>query len=514
MIVDEVDSLIVDENVYQCYVDDDQAGSDICEWWWVEGRNYNKYNLDSWKRKVVEKIEAAEMESKTKIEGKHYAVDEASGQIWALDERTSTVKRSAWFLWLEVMRRSRFDDYRIRYCSRQSVICQQSCFGSYSFIFGLTGSLGTEAEQAYTKKHFNASCFFVPPFLDTCRGTSRPRPKLIQTFFCKDGKKQLAHPIDVVMRYVSQVPILVVCKDAERLKKVSMALKQTLPDHLHGDRMGPGVIELLDRPGKETEFQQMVEVATQSLEGVSGNKQWRVTVTTAIGARGQDYHISDELVDEKGGFLLILEYVPDSQREWIQFLGRTARHDHPGQYAVVLNSDDYNNVFSTSSPQEASVVTQILDSMNEVNEKKLQDAQVHLERGVLMHKYTGNFWAWLKKNQKNTEEVFEKFGEWVDLCDSFASMKADEIKDSWERMGLPEIKSVVDTSTFEHGGPQNRPAAGKGGKGNVFDGDRRMHGTWQDSYNNGEGKMVWPNGQVFAGRKEQADFVSQFRHPL
>ena len=30
--------------------------------------------------------------------------------------------------------------------------------------------------------------------------------------------------------------------------------------------------------------------------------------------------------------MLLLEYVPESEREWIQFLGRTARHDHPGQY--------------------------------------------------------------------------------------------------------------------------------------------------------------------------------------
>merc|ERR1719253_2592329 len=113
----------------------------------------------------------------------------------------------------------------------------------------------------------------------------------------------------------------------------------------------------------------MVEVATQPLEVTSSSgtksKHWRVTVTTAVGARGQDYHISDELVDEKGGFLLVLEYVPDSEREWIQFLGRTARHDHPGQYAVVLNSEDYRSVgFSTGAPEESTVVKEILEHMN------------------------------------------------------------------------------------------------------------------------------------------------------
>jgi len=167
-------------------------------------------------------------------------VDEASGMIWALDERTSTVKRSAWFLWLEVMRRSQIDDYRIRYCSRQSVICQKSCFSSYSFIFGLTGSLGTEAEQTYTKKQFNASCFYVPPFLDTCRGTSRPRPKCIQTLLAPNANKQIAQTVSVVSRHVFQVPVLVVCKDADRLKKVALGLKEALPEHLMGDKLGQG----------------------------------------------------------------------------------------------------------------------------------------------------------------------------------------------------------------------------------------------------------------------------------
>merc|ERR1712093_219319 len=109
-------------------------------------------------------------------------------------------------------------------------------------------------------------------------------------------------------------------------------------------------------PGREGEFQQKVEVATQPLEVKGGVRQWRVTVTTAVGARGQDYHLSDELVDEKGGFLLILEYVPDSEREWIQFLGRTARHDHPGQYTVILNRQDYKDSLGGGAEHEGADV--------------------------------------------------------------------------------------------------------------------------------------------------------------
>merc|ERR1719271_809437 len=108
----------------------------------------------------------------------------------------------------------------------------------------------------------------------------------------------------------------------------------------------------------------------------------------------------------------------------------------------------------------------------------MKDAQVHLDRGVLMHKYTGHFWAWLMKNQKNTEEVLDKFGQWVDLCDSFANKQADEITNAFEDIGLPEIKGIVDVDPFEAaGGLQNRSGGQAPGSGKamaVFDGDRRM----------------------------------------
>merc|ERR1712232_186607 len=198
-----------------------------------------------------------------------------------------------------------------------------------------------------------------------------------------------------------------------------------------GDRLGAGVIELQDTPGREGEFQQKVEIATQPLEVKGGVRQWRVTVTTALGARGQDYHISDELVDEKGGLLLIIEYVPDSEREWIQFLGRTARHDHPGQYAVILNLDEYREALGSDAPKESKesglMEKKILDHINMITAKKLGEVETQLERGTLMHKYTAAFWLWYswQENYKpvgdkyNDQFKLDEFFSWADLCDEF-----------------------------------------------------------------------------------------------
>eukprot|EP00928_Gymnodinium_smaydae_P098764 TRINITY_DN9251_c0_g3_i1.p1 TRINITY_DN9251_c0_g3~~TRINITY_DN9251_c0_g3_i1.p1 ORF type:complete len:1563 (+),score=249.83 TRINITY_DN9251_c0_g3_i1:91-4779(+) len=438
MIVDEVDSLIVDENVYRCYVDVHEAGSEVCEWWWDQGRYENPQNFPQWKRNIMQNLVSAERELKTKKDGKHYFTDHNMGTFWALDEKTCQVKRAIWYLWLELLRKKGLVDYTMNYSTRQSVMCKQSCFASYSLIFGLTGSLGTEAEKRFTKRHFKASHFFVPNFLDTCRNQSRPKPRCVLTEMQADSTKQRERTAKVACDYCASVPVLIVARDPDRVQEVAAELRRRLPVHAAGDRLGPGVIELLDRPGREGEFQQMVEAATQPLQPTDGAaKRWRVTVTTAVGARGQDYHVADELVDEKGGFMLVLEYVPDSEREWIQFLGRTARHDHPGQYAVVLNVQDYRDVFGfDGAPETGAFVHEILAHAGKKTEEKLVGAEEQIARGTLMHEYTSLWWRWSRRHKEEKDLWEETFGQWVELCEKFESKSPQEITADWEAMNL------------------------------------------------------------------------------
>ena len=64
-----------------------------------------------------------------------------------------------------------------------------------------------------------------------------------------------------------------------------------------------------------------------------------MTVTDKFGGRGHDYQVIDEMSNENGGMLVIATMIPD-EREWIQWKGRTARQDRPGQFFVVLNLQD------------------------------------------------------------------------------------------------------------------------------------------------------------------------------
>lgn len=447
MIVDEVDSLIVDENAYQSYVFDDAGASDVCEWWYKEGRNGNEKQmatLEPWIQNVCSKIKAADGEASSKFEGRDYHEDEKSGQLWALDEKTAAVKRNAWFLWLEALRKQRNPEHKIQYKCRQMIVCQKACFASYSFIFGLTGSLGTEAELEYTKKQFNAKCFHVPPFLDTCQDMVKPYPKCVSTYVGRDSDQQMAKTSETVKNYVTKVPIVVVVTNPDRVKKIISDLKKVLPGHGQGDKLGPGIIELLDMPGKEAEFQQLVETATLPIE-IEGKKQWRVTITTAAGARGQDYQISDDVVDKNGGLLLILEYIPDSEREWIQFLGRTARHDHPGQYAVILNREDYKDALGSESGEGVDVEKKVLGLINKITAEKLGEAENQLERGTLMHELTGIFWKWVKSTKEADKTKMDKFFKWVDLCEDFSGRTVDDIRKTYNELKagrVPRIGSI------------------------------------------------------------------------
>jgi len=525
MIVDEVDSLIVDDHVYNCYVDEDHQGSDICQWWWTQGHQESPSYYDSRKKRLMEQLEAAHRDAGRKQEGKHYVVDDYYGTVWALDERTCHVKRSSWYLWLELIRKGKYPDYQIQCMTRQTVICKKSCFASYSFIFGLTGSLGTEAEQEYTKKHFNASLIMVPPFLDTCRGQSRPKPKCVKTTIERGAEAQLMTTVSIAKEYCAKVPILVVARDPDRVKKLAERLRGAIPTHASSDRLGPAIIELVDNPGKEAEFQQLVESATQPLEVAGPNgkamRQWRVTITTAIGARGQDYHVSDELVDEKGGFLLILEYVPDSEREWVQFLGRTARHDHPGQYAVILNSEEYRHI-SALNEGESNTVDTILSFYSKEGEKRLKEIEMDLSKGTLMHKCTGDWYAWSKEHRADGMVWEDKNSDWLDLCETFENKSLDDINSFFSSMSIPPASMTASLGENDKlGTPRAGLAEGameaKGSPEGVYKGEKLNHmrhgkgtcefddgrvysGQWMADKMNGDGIMTWTSGQRYEGQ--------------
>jgi hypothetical protein len=371
LIVDEVDGLIFDRGTTSSKFFGDREFSDWVNEWLSQLMMYGKIQKDwddfrsgdEWTRALQKEVEEAFKESETKVEGVDFT--KRGDRMYMLDPKTKMIREHDWALWLEILKSQRNHPAQwIEYKYEKAVMSSLQCFMSYSCLFGLTGSLGQQAEKKYLAEHYEATAFLVPPFLDTCRtgdGKGIQGKKVAEQISKGDPFTSQADVdqaiLDLATAKSTEVPVLVITKDPESVKNLSKQLREKLAE-LYGTRTAAEdeeeapqdeVIELLHNPRNPKEFVELVAKATEQLEVIENEEEegedkemqaWRITVTTAEGGRGHDYRVVDPAIDEKGGLLLILTFVPWSEREWIQFLGRTGRQDHNGQYAVFLTTQD------------------------------------------------------------------------------------------------------------------------------------------------------------------------------
>ena len=146
----------------------------------------------------------------------------------------------------------------------------------------------------------------------------------------------------------------------------------------------------------------MVEKATVKIplgasDSNSGDGWYPITVTEPFGGRGFDFMISDEDVDNAGGLAVIMTSIPNSEREWTQWIGRTARNDRKGQYLLVLKmplSDvcDYQDVrHNGTSKYNPSLITAILESADEETRNRLLQLKETINIGKLLNELCDRF---------------------------------------------------------------------------------------------------------------------------
>lgn len=136
------------------------------------------------------------------------------------------------------------------------------------------------------------------------------------------------------------VPVLIVVNYKEKqdmLTKMQAGVSKQKRDWL-GSSPASEFVQLFaarDENDNQMNWAQIIDKAT---EGMPGTTSRRITVTDPWGGRGHDFSVRDghEHVEEHGGFLVITTFMPESERDWIQWKGRTARSDNKGQYAVML----------------------------------------------------------------------------------------------------------------------------------------------------------------------------------
>jgi hypothetical protein len=104
------------------------------------------------------------------------------------------------------------------------------------------------------------------------------------------------------------------------------------------------------RNGVPLTWSAAVELSTQPITNAAGRRCWPITVTDYFGGRGHDFRINDPQVDQAGGLTVIATCIPPNEREWAQWLGRTARNDRRGRFAVILSEEDEPVQDQSSTP--------------------------------------------------------------------------------------------------------------------------------------------------------------------
>jgi len=364
LILDEVDALVIDEEPNEPFVYPNQQlsqlatsvakalhegatpGSDVLHRLRTSGH-------PAAARVVHEMCKEWERGQKM-LSGEDFVYNKESARYCALQSGRANPK--AWSLALECRNFRDGLSKEIFYQERLFVMSRPRVFRRYHRILGLSGSIGSNPERRFLQETYRAAFFEVPPFLKTCRGSPfhEPLPAKLGSsqaaiYVEETVEAQTSRIAEVAFEARERVPVLIIARDRVHADQLVESLQLSARSRGLGGTCEDAV-RSLSRTLYEAEPEQWKENlnrATMPLGQAEGrNKSWRITVTDRRGGRGTDYRVDDSDVDGGGGLLLIPAVVPTSQREWTQFLGRTARQDRRGQFCAVLCAKDYATLSS------------------------------------------------------------------------------------------------------------------------------------------------------------------------
>ena len=334
LIVDEVDDLIVNErpNAHYVKVDVEKTPALVKSLAAIKLGEGKPADVDD---SIWQKASRDMAIAEAREEGKHYRVivdAEGKKTVIQLNSDGQVPKVPLTSPWLKALQ------YKL--CgleptsdSHFACVCTPFVFNMYAGIFGLTGSVGGKAELGYLTKTYSAVKFDAPRFLDTCKGNAR-KVVLNHGVELIDGpEKQIERVVELCHEYYRRVPVLVIAASPEELTTIVNAVKGA--GKVPADEVQR--FSEFDENGAslKSEWQTVIDDATKRIGGQEDNR-CRVTVTDRFGGRGHDFQVVDKEANANGGMLVIATSVPD-EREWIQWKGRTARQDRPGQFYVILD---------------------------------------------------------------------------------------------------------------------------------------------------------------------------------
>eukprot|EP00327_Prymnesium_parvum_P001666 CAMPEP_0182826970 /NCGR_PEP_ID=MMETSP0006_2-20121128/16663_1 /TAXON_ID=97485 /ORGANISM="Prymnesium parvum, Strain Texoma1" /LENGTH=1174 /DNA_ID=CAMNT_0024954181 /DNA_START=1 /DNA_END=3525 /DNA_ORIENTATION=+ len=244
LLVDEVDDLVVNEEPTQPYVKRDEqlssgANDENPRLNFIEAfKELKKATINNkqpirpqkvhqavWQEAIGIKELAEKMIKQTpstprgnyKWDGTEYVMLDSEGRIPKVREQGD------WISWMNyVWGRS---DKMVKY-SYFNVLCTPYLYRKYDCIIGLTGSVGGSKEREYIKKTYQAVCFEVPEFLNTCAGDGKIPPTHRGVRLKDTDEDQLDEVVKIVCDHYQKVPVLIITRGETELAKVHNKLTE------------------------------------------------------------------------------------------------------------------------------------------------------------------------------------------------------------------------------------------------------------------------------------------------
>jgi len=477
LLLDEVDALVIDEEPNEAFVYPNSELSEVATKVakvLAEGAPSEKLReLQGLPHpaaaRVVREMSAEWERGRQMKAGEDFAYMKDVGKYCILQSGRANPK--AWSLALECRNFQDRLDREILFQERMFVMSRPRVFRRYHRLMGLSGSIGSAAEREFLRATYNAEFFEVPPFLRTCRGSPfhSPVPALLgpkrQAVYLEPTyAAQVQRLAEVAMEARERVPVLVIARDRAQADQLVERLRTTATTRGLGSA-GSDVVRSLSRTLYEADPEQWKENlnrATMAVgDGQQGKKVFRITVTDPRGGRGTDYRVDDLDVDEHGGLLLIPTAVPTSQRDWTQFLGRTARQDRKGQFCLVLCSEDYeapSKKFNEPLPVGGSLeaVNCILRWGDRMAAEKIQASAALYNTGVRVNEVCEAIFSKhpsLLKESGTREQI-------VDICQRYRWMSVKDVDAVFSQVKGLKLASIP-TEAKDLGRPEEPPQRGR-----------------------------------------------------
>lgn len=281
MLVDEVDSIIVDDDPVQHYLIEDYNKSrelqDVCDKYFKQKQSVqqieakiNHDHIDVIREFKNALVDVEKMEKDTY----HYKLQKVGDEYRIVNSAGLHTNQTNLALKIYNYKKSSFTRLPL-FDKMVYALSVPYIFNQHLRIIGFSGSIGNKTEQSFVNSTYGCIFIKVPIFLECCKLENPLKKKLKQKdILAEENKeKQFSKIMQLAVEKAKDVPVLIILEDEAEVQYVVEKYRE-LEEQMN-------VLTLSKFLQSRQQFSQGIEKV-----GERWNKQFRISVCTPFGARG------------------------------------------------------------------------------------------------------------------------------------------------------------------------------------------------------------------------------------